>query len=157
MGRGGAGGAVSLQPIARSEHIDAAELEEAFGAICKLAKDGQQIGNDPVVALPDWIDNFSTREDAGDVSEPALQDLDVNPQRENIQTTKLDPLSPMRWRFRIQITARETLQSHVMWLSDVILGQELVHEQISTHAHGGRTKHRDQFRITPRCREHFLR
>src|SRR5260370_22643849 len=147
-----AGAAVNFQPVAGSERIDAAELKDAFGAIFKLAKDGQQIGNDHVVALPDWIDNFSTREDAGDVSEPALQDLDVNPQRENIQPTKLDPLPPMRWRFRIQITARETLQSYVMRLSDVILGQELFHQQISTHAHGGRTKHRDPFRLTPGCR-----
>src|SRR2546429_7491587 len=42
----GAGVAVNFQTVAGSQRIDAAELEDAFGAIFELAKDCEQIGND---------------------------------------------------------------------------------------------------------------
>src|SRR6266567_7247845 len=122
-----AGVAVNFQPVAGSQSIDAAELENAFGAVVERAKNGEQIGNDHFIALPDWMDDFPARKEAADVSEPALQYLDVNSQGENIQSADLDPLSPMRRRIRIQITARETLQSHMVRLANVILGQELFH------------------------------
>ena len=117
------GAAVNFQPIAGRQRIDAAELKDTLGAIFKLAKDGEQIGDDYLVALPDWIDNFSTREDAGDIAEPTLQHFDVNSQCKHVQPADLDPLPPMRRRVRIQIIAGKTLQSHMVWLTDIILGQ----------------------------------
>src|SRR4029453_5516724 len=47
----GAGVAVNFQTITGSQRIDAAELEDAFGAIFELTKDCAQTGNDIFVAL----------------------------------------------------------------------------------------------------------
>src|SRR5205823_10198270 len=71
-----AGVAVNFQSITRRQRIDATELEDAFGAVFELAKDGEQIGNDHFVALSYRMNDFPARKDAGDVPEPTLQYLD---------------------------------------------------------------------------------
>ena len=116
--------AVNFHPVARRQRIDPAELEHAFGPVFESAKDSEQIGNDDFVALTNWLNDFAARENAIDVSEPALQHFDVNPKRENVEPADFDPLPPMRRSVRIQIIAGKTLQPHVVRTADVILGQE---------------------------------
>ena len=106
----GAGVAVDFEPVAGRERVDAAKLEHAFRAIGKLAKHGEQIGNDNFVALPDGVQNFAAGEHAGDIAQPALENFDVNAEGEHVQSADLDPLPPMRRRVGIQIGAGETLQ-----------------------------------------------
>ena len=144
----GTAAAVNFHPVAWRKRIDPAELEHPFSPVIESAKDGEQIWNDHFVALTNWVNNFAAREDAIDVSEPALQHIDVNPKRENVESTNFNPLPPMRRSTRIQIVAGKTLQSHVERTSDVILGQEFFNKQIRPHSHRGRTKHGHQFWIT---------
>ena len=113
--------------------------------MAKRAENGQQIRDDDFVALPHRrAATLPARKNAGDVAEPALQDLDVNPERENIQPADLDPLPPMRRRVGVQISAGETLQADVMRPAEIILGEQFFHEQIAAQSKRRRTKHRDQ-------------
>src|SRR5438445_13836543 len=102
------------------------------------------------------MNDFSAREDASDVSEPALQHFNVNPQRERIQPANLDSLPPVGRRVGIQIDTRKALQPHVMRTADISFSKNLFHEQISAHSEWRRTKHCHQFGITLGSREHLL-
>src|SRR5919197_3840998 len=142
-----AAAAVNFHPIIWRQPIDSTELEHAFGPIIESAKDSEQIWNDDFVALADWLNNFAARKDASDVSKPALQNFDINPQREHVEPADFNLLPPMRRSARIQIIAGKTLQSHVMRPADVILGKEFFHKQIRPHSHRRRTKHGHQLWI----------
>ena len=71
------------------------------------------------------MNDFPAREHAGDVVKPAMQYLDVNPERQSIEPADLDLLPPMRRCARVQIIAGETLQPHMMRSANVIFGQNL--------------------------------
>ena len=43
-----------------------------------------------------------------------MEDLDVNAERENIQSANLNALPPMRRRFRVEKIAVQTLQTHMV-------------------------------------------
>src|SRR5207302_6712423 len=143
-----AGTTVNLHSITRRQRIDTAKLQYSFGAIIESAKDGQQIWNDDFVAIADWVNDFSAREDTVDLAKPALQHFDVNPECEHVEPADFDPLPPMRRSGRIQIIAGKTLQSHMVRTADITFSQELFHEQIGPHSHRRRTKHRHQLWIT---------
>src|SRR5215471_5940402 len=116
----GSRAAVDFEPIALRKRINAAELQHTFCAILETAQDGEQIGNDHVVAFADWLNDFPAREHTGDMPEPPLQDFYVNSQRERVKSTDLDFLSPVRRPFEIQKIAVETLQSYMMGTANVI-------------------------------------
>src|SRR6267378_6133394 len=73
---------VNFHLITRHQRIDTAKLQHSFGAIIESAKDGQQIWDDDFVALADWVNDFSAREDTVDLAKPPLQPSDVNPECE---------------------------------------------------------------------------
>src|SRR4051812_41459960 len=120
----GAGVAVDFDPVARSERVDAAELENAFRAVRELAEHRQHVGHDDFVAVPDRVQDFAPRENAGDVPEPALENLDVDAEGENVQPADLDPLPPMRWRVCVEVGAGETLEPDVVRMAEVIFGEQ---------------------------------
>src|SRR5215813_11671167 len=93
----GPGAAVNFQQIPFGERINSAELQHAFRAIFKTAQHGEQIGDDYVVCFANWLNDFPACEDTGDFAEPALQNFDVNSQRERVESTDLNLLPPMRW------------------------------------------------------------
>src|SRR6266487_4267850 len=113
--------------------MDAAELEHAFGAIFENTEHIKHVRNDHVIAAPLRVQNFSTREHAGDIAEPALQHFHVNSEREHVQSADLDFLPPMRRRFRIQIDAGETLEANIVWCPNEVFGEQFFNEQICTH------------------------
>src|SRR5438045_1517469 len=76
--------AVDFETIAASERVDAAELEDAFGAVGKFAQERNQIRNDDFVALPDGVQDFAARINAGDIAEPALTHFNGDAERENM-------------------------------------------------------------------------
>src|SRR6267143_1659852 len=119
---------VNFHSITRRQRIDTAKLQHSFGPVIKSAKDGQQIGNDDFVALADWVNDFSAREDTCDLAKPALQHFDVNPECEHVEPADFDLLPPMRRNGRIRIIAGKTLQSHMMRTADVTFSQEFFHE-----------------------------
>jgi hypothetical protein len=129
--RQGPRAAVNFQPITFRQRINSAELKHAFRATFKTAQHSEQIGNDHVVGLAKWLNDFSTREHTGDVAKPALQNLNVNPQGERIESTDLDLLAPVCRRVGIQIISVETLQAHVMRLADVIFGEDFFDHHIA--------------------------
>src|SRR5436190_22525886 len=100
---------INFHPIAGSQRIDTAKLQDSFGAVIKNAKDRQQIRNDDFIALADWVNDFCTRENTCDPAKPALQHLDVNSQCEHVQSADFDFLPPMRRCSRIQIIAGKAL------------------------------------------------
>ena len=102
------------------------------------------------------MEDLAARVNAGDVAEPALQHLDVDAEREHVQSADLDPLPPMRGRVGIQICAGETLEPDVMRPAEIIFREQLFHQQIAAQAERRRAKHRDQLRETLRRREHLL-
>src|SRR5438128_10993776 len=103
--------------------MDAAKFEHAFGAVLKNTKHVEHVGNDHMIAASLGVQNFSTREDAGDVAEPPLQHFHVNSEREHVESADLDLLPPMRRRFRIQIDAGETLEANIVGRADEIFGE----------------------------------
>src|SRR6266404_5994669 len=143
-----AGAAVNFEPVAFRQGINSAELQHAFRAILKTALNREQIGNDHTVAFSNRTNDFTAREDAGDVTEPTLQNFDVNSQRERVESANLNLLPPMRRSVGIQVIAGETLQPHMMRTSDVIFSQNLFDQQIGAHSKWWRAKHRHQFGIT---------
>ena len=152
----GAGFAVNFEAVAGREGVDAAELEDAFGAVLELAQDGEQIGHDDVVPLPAGVQDFAAGKDAGDVAEPALEDFDVDAERERVQAADLDALPPMRGRFGIEIGAGETSQANVVRAPEVILGEQFLDEEIAAQPERRRAKHGDELGVTFRGGEHFL-
>src|ERR1043166_2934014 len=103
--------------------MDAAELELAFGTALECAEDIEHVGNDHSITAALALQNFSVREHAGDIAEPALQHFDINSEREHVEPADLDLLPPMRGRFGIEIRVGETLQPHIVQTADVIFGQ----------------------------------
>src|SRR5205807_4227662 len=87
-----AGFTVDFETVAACECVDAAELEDAFGAVGKFAQDRDQIRNDDFVPLPDGVQDFSARVNAGDIAEPALKHFDVDAEGEHVEAADLDPL-----------------------------------------------------------------
>src|SRR5947199_4944193 len=75
---------VNFNSITGRQRIDTAKLQHSFGAVIESAKDRQQIGNDDFIALADWVDDFSAREDTVDFAKPALEHFDVNPECEHV-------------------------------------------------------------------------
>src|SRR6516225_5958799 len=115
--------AENSQPIVRRASMDAAELEHAFSPVFENAKHVEHVRNDNVVTAPIGVQNFSAREHAGEVAEPTLHHFHVNSQREDVEPTDLDLLPPMRRRFRIQVNAGETLQTHSVRFANEIFGE----------------------------------
>src|SRR3989442_13536998 len=113
-----------------------------------MEQNGDQIGNYHSVALPNRTNDFTAREDADDVTEPAVQNFDVNSQRERVESANLNLLPPIRRSVGIQVIAGETLQPHMMRTADVIFSQNLFDQQIGSHSKWRRAKHRHQFGIT---------
>src|SRR2546427_12521786 len=104
--------------------------------------------NDRFVGIANGINDFLPREDAGDVAQPALQYLHVNPEGESVESADLNFLTPMRRSIGVQVIAGEALQPHMMWPADIILGQNLFDQQISLHSEWRRAKHGHQPGIT---------
>src|SRR5438067_13302892 len=100
--------------------MDAAEFEHAFGTVLKHTKHVEQVGNDYMIAAPLGVQNFSAREDAGDVAEPPLQHFHVNAECEHVESADFNLLPPMRRRFRIQIDTGETLEANSVGRADEI-------------------------------------
>src|SRR5262249_5819175 len=123
--------AINLEAITFRQRIYCAELQHAFRATFKTAQHREQIGNDHVVSFAKWLNDFPAREHTGDVTKPALQNFNVNPQCECIQSTDLNLLSPMWRRVWIQVVSGETLQPYVMWLADIIFGKKFFDRQIA--------------------------
>src|SRR5207237_3950390 len=115
--------AVNFQTISRSQRIHAAKFKDAFRTILKTTEHVEQIGNNKFIALAIWMHNLATRENAGDIAQPALQNLHVDSEREHVQSADLNLLPPMRRRVRIQIVAGKTLQPDMMRTADVIFCQ----------------------------------
>src|SRR3954470_14955609 len=102
------------------------------------------------------MNHFSARENPGDLAEPALHYFDIDSQRHDVEAADLNPLSPMRRSFRVEVIAVKTLEPDLMRAADVILGQQLFYHQIASHPVRRRAKHRYQFRKSFGGREHFF-
>src|SRR5205814_5058274 len=120
----------NFEAVAGRERVDSAEFQDAFRAVLETAENGEQIRNDNFVPLADPVQDFAAGKDAGDIAEPALEDFDVNTERENVETANLNPLPPMRRRVSIQISAGQTLQPDAAAMAEIIIREQLIHDQI---------------------------
>ena len=74
--------------------VDATEFERPFRPVGKSAKDRQPIRNYHFVALAHRLQNLAAGKDAGDVTEPMLQDL----RRKSPASRAFSPLISIRCR-----------------------------------------------------------
>src|SRR5438067_13689956 len=104
---------VNFSSITGRQRIDTAKLQHSFGAVIESEKDRQQIGNDDFIALADWVDDFSAREDTVDFAKPASKHFDVNPECEHAEPADFDSLPPTLSSGRIKIITGKTLQLNI--------------------------------------------
>src|SRR5580700_257772 len=112
--------AINLTPIPLREYIHATEFQNAFSAVGETAQDVEHVRNDHFVTLTNRMHDLAARKNSSYISQPALQNFNVNSEGHHIQPTDLNLLPPMRRRGRIEIGAGETLQADMMWPAQII-------------------------------------